>query len=85
MVRMEQTQLDEVLQGCLDDITPLQQSNAALKNNRHYLHQCIEDLMELKRLRQRDELAAVAAIEEGNRDEEYTVSYHRMPPEGDAQ
>ena len=77
MVRMEQTQLDEVLQGCLDDITPLQQSNAALKNNRHYLHQCIEDLMELKRLRQRDALAAVAAIEQGNRDEEYTVSYHR--------
>ena len=77
MVRMEQTQLDEVLQGCLDDITPLQQSNAALKNNRHYLHQCIEDLMELKRLRQRDALAAVAAIERDNRDEEYTVSYHR--------
>ena len=77
MVRMEQTQLDEVLQGCLDDITPLQQSNAALKNNRHDLHQCIEDLMELKRLRQRDALAAEAAIEQGNRDEEYTVSYHR--------
>ena len=77
MVRMEQTQLDEVLQGCFDDITPLQQSNAALKNNRHYLHQCIEDLMELKRLRQRDALAAEAAIEQGNRDEEYTVSYHR--------
>ena len=77
MVRMEQTQLDEVLQGCLDDITPLQQSNAALKNNRHYLHQCIEDLMELKRLRQRDALAAVAAIERDNRVEEYTVSYHR--------
>ena len=77
MVRMEQTQLDEVLQGCLDDITPMQQSNAALKNNRHYLHQCIEDLMELKRLRQRDALAAVAAIEQENRDEEYTVSYHR--------
>ena len=77
MVRLEQEQVNELLQGVLDNITPLQQSQAALKNNRHYLHQCIGDLMELKRQRQRDELAAVAALEEGARDEDYTVSYHR--------
>ena len=45
MVRMQQEEFEELLQSCLDDVTPRQQSEAALRNNRHYLHQCIEDLI----------------------------------------
>ena len=43
MVRMQQEEFEELLQSCLDDVTPRQQSEAAHRNNRHYLHQCIED------------------------------------------
>ena len=81
MVRMGQEEFEELLQGCLDDITPMQQSNAALKNNRHYLHQCIGDLIEMKRNEQRGELMPEAESNRPSSDEDWTGAFNAgLPP-----
>lgn len=82
-VRMQQEEFEELLQACLDEVTPLQQSNAALKNNRHYLHQCLDDLIQLKRLEQGG-LAPGAEPKEPSSDGDGTSTFNaRWPPMDD--
>ena len=38
MLRLKQEDFEELLQESLDTISPVMQSNAALKNNRYFIH-----------------------------------------------
>jgi transposase len=84
MVRMQQQDFHDLLQECLNRITPEVQSHAARHNNRNYLHQCMGDMIEWRK--KLDAGIAVPGIdpEDVESDDEGQATYEiRWPPNDD--
>ena len=84
MVRMQQVDFQNLLQECLNHITPEVQSKAARHNNRAYLHQCMGDMIEWRRKLDAEGVLPGIDPEDVESDDEGQATYEiRWPPNGD--